>query len=175
MELIPLIYTTLKIAAILAAVTLIVSYISFRNKLKRGTVDLQSSEIKVTNEPSDDTPHVYPVENKNELLKPVIKKVAIKEGSKTKIKAKEEFISNNSVSKKERPKKTGHSKRVQIIKELQPVKDGRNESKEKLPLSQKTDKSLKSLDEDIISKYDKQDENDFHVLRVKDRKDKRSR
>ncbi|MCL5030588.1 MAG: hypothetical protein M1480_16370 [Bacteroidetes bacterium] len=176
MELVPFIYTILKVVAVLAIATLIISYISFRNKLKNGTLDQHASNNEQRNMSPVVVPLIRQVQNNDELLpQPVIKKVSAKEDSRQKENHRKESAKEQSTSRKTKSGKTGHSKRLQIIKELQPVKNKKTESKEELQPAQKTSESLKSLDEDIISKYDEQDENDFHVLSVKDRKDKHAK
>lgn len=176
MELIPLIYTILKIVAVLAIATLIISYISFRNKLKNGTLDQPAPNNEQRNISPVVVPSIRQVQNNEELLsQPVMKKVVAKEGSRQKENPRKESAKVRSTSKKTKSGRTDHSKRLQIIKELTPVKNKKTESKEKLQPTQKTGESLKSLDEDIISKYEEQDENGFHVLSVKDRKDKHAK
>ncbi len=176
MELVPLIYTILKVVAVLAIATLIISYISFRNKLKNGTLDQPASNNEQSNISSVVVPSIRQVQNNNELLsQPVIKKVIAKEDSRPKENLRRESSKEKSTSRKTKSGKTGHSKRLQVIKELQPIKDKKTGSKKELPPTLKTSESLKSLDEDIISKYDEQDENGFHILSVKDQKDKHAK
>ncbi|MEW5842401.1 MAG: hypothetical protein AB1775_03970 [Bacteroidota bacterium] len=176
MELVPLIYTILKVVAVLAIATLIISYISFRNKLKNGTLDQPASNNEQRNISPVVVPSIRKVLNNDELLsQPVMKKVVAEESPRPKEHLRKESSKEKSTSRKTKTGKTSHSKRLQIIKELQPIKNKETESKEELQPTQKTGESLKSLDEDIISKYDEQDENGFHVLSVNDRKDKHTK
>lgn len=176
MELIPLIYTVLKIVAVLVVVTLIVSYVSFRNKLKSGTLDAPPEVKQIKKEAEPIVPQVNQIQNKKELLsQPLIRKVAVKEKSKSKSPTRHEPSKGKPGQRKTKSGKNDPSKRLQIIKELQPSKSKKEELKKTLRDIPKTKESLNSLDEDIISKYGENDENGFHVLNVKDRKDKHNK
>lgn len=177
MELVPLIYTVLEVVAILAIVTLILSYVSFRKKLKVGSTELTNQVTTPQVEPQQGSAgQQQQIQTKDELLsKTLVRKIEAKQNFKKKESTKEKSARVKAESQKAKLKKTAHSKRIQIIKDLKPLNNEKQIQKDETRFTTKTNESLKSLDEDIISKYDEQDENGFHVLSVKDRKDKHAK
>lgn len=173
MELVPFIYTVLKIAALSAIITLIVSYISFRNKLKNGTLDLPTEKNTQKKNAQSTILQVNQIQKKDEpSSQPLVRKASAKAELKPKSAPKHEAPKGKSGQRKRKPDKGNHSKRLQIIKELQPSGRKKDHMKEAPHAVPKTNELLSSLDEDIISKYGENDENGFHVLNVKDQKDK---
>ncbi len=173
MELIPLIYSILEILTVLTLVTLTVSYISYRKRIKNGYSGLQPTHPILKNE----TP-VTKVQNgrqqqlkDNSIVSQPIKRIKELENPAKRIPSSEKLVKEKMEVQKAKLKKINYFDRLQIIKNLKPIKSENDELREEILGAKKTDESLNSLDEDIISKYEEKEKKEFHTLKVTNKKD----
>lgn len=182
MELIPIIYTVLKIVAVLAIATISTSFILYKYKQKKGVENkilktAAQPAIKIENTVKKDLPRITrPLhsEGKPEKIqpKPVKKEQPKPEIDKVKIDHKKKEIKNYK-SEKEKIK----NERIEIVKNLtpknKPVEPPTTETKKGKKLSTKEEMKLNTLVDEIIDKYIDEEDKEYYTLNVKDKKSKK--
>lgn len=178
MELLPIIYNSLLIAAGLFVVTVAISYVSYKIKRNRGIVDEVETrqqpkpvvkEKRVAQEelkPRYKKPHPKPVPQKvHKEEKAVVKK-------KTDYKKKEHEPRKASTPKQQKDS----NKRIERVTKLVPS-DTTGENKRKKTMEKRIEKddkfkdkkNLKSIDDDPLKKYtDSSEDDEFHPLKTDD-------
>lgn len=172
MELVPIVYTALIIVAILAVVTIIISFISYKVRQRYGLVDtptIAQPAIKV----EESVKRVV-----NRLTKPIEYNIP-KEKNVVK-REKEPLPVNKSSNVPPKPKKNSkpekeNSDRLEVVKNLTPPKVDlpQVEAKKVEPapvpkiFTKENDAKLKTLGDKIIDKYDDENDEDMFTLKIK--------
>lgn len=180
MELVPIIYTALKIVAAFAIITITISYFIYRFKQKRG---IEGETARIIAQPVISTEKTVkkvvqritkPLHYDHIPEKPHHKPLQANQANLQKAE-KEKHIEKKHVVKTKKSESTNHQKeRIEIVKNLTPknVKD-KNETPlphKEIPKRTTSEKKLNSLGEDIIEKYIDEDDKEFYTLNVKDKK-----
>lgn len=182
MELLPVIYNTLLIAAALFVITVAISYISYKIKQSKGLVEdsnqpasLKSvfhDKKKVEEElkPHYRTKYPKPPPQPRKEQKKVAKKEVPKVRKKETSKEKPEPV-HKKVNKQKPAEKSNN--RIERVTELVPSSKP-TEDKEKKPVEkhkveieeQKSKKNLKSIDDDPLKRYTDSAEDELHPLKT---------
>ncbi len=182
MELIQIIYTVLKIVAVLTIITIGTSYAVYKFRQKKGVED---SSIKTVAKPAIKIENIvkkvelritkplhFQVKPEQIQSKPVKKEQPKPEIEKVKIDQKKKEIKNYR-TEKEKIK----NERIEIVKNLtsknKPIELPTTETKEGKKLSTKEEIKLNTLGDQIIDKYIDEEDKEFYTLNVKDKKSKK--
>ena len=174
MELVPIIYTALLIVAVFAIVTIIISYIIFKVKHKRGQVDTPTID-KI----------VQPVIKVESSVKKAVQRIT-KPLPPIQTPVKEEFTkhennyrdtpvnSSSNRTKSGSTKSSGHSNRIEVVKNIKPIREEKVEEQTPPPPPKTADTkkstNLKSLGDDVLDKYADDKDDDMYTLNVKKKK-----
>jgi hypothetical protein len=173
MELVPIIFTTLKIVLVIAILVIGFSYVSYKIKLKRGTIVLPGKGLTKTGEITE--------KSVKKIINRITKPLPPPEPLLQNPLFKEEVNNPQQKSKqkethKKNPKESKHasnSERIEIVKSLTPkssrVAKNQNDmvndtSKEKTSAQ---DKNVSSLGDKILDKYSEDDINEMYTLNTK--------
>lgn len=174
MELVPIIYTTLFIVAVLAIIVISYSYIAFKVKEKNGLTETPTTGIQQPNISSENTI--------KRTVKRVTSHLAHPEFSEPKknsnpvnqssINSKKEIAQKKEHKSRTHKEKPSVSKnRIEVVNETMPPQ---REIERNIPhqttSSQKTDANLKTLGDDIIDKYADEQDDAIYTLNVKNSK-----
>jgi len=181
MELVPIIYTVLKIVAVLAIVTISISYFIYKIKQKRGTEE--PALVRSIAGPENTVRKVVqritrPLHQDHKAEQRIQHKVSPEksEHKQDEVKIKRE------VKKQERKahsteKNIPQKERIAIVKNLKPQNQD-NQNKYHAPTKEikhkpTEDKKLNTLGDEIIDKYIDEDDKEFYTLNVNDKKNKK--
>ncbi len=183
MELVPIIYTALKIVAAFAIVTITISYFIYKFKQKRG---IEGETARIIAQPVISTEKTVkkvvqritkPLHYDHIPEKPHRKPSHINQVSSKKVE-KEKRVEKKHEVKTKKSESINHQKeRIEIVKNLT-SKNVKTQNEVPLPhkeISKRTtdEKKLNTLGEDIIEKYIDEDDKEFYTLNVKDKKNKK--
>lgn len=182
MELIPIIYTVLKIVAVLAIATISTSFILYKYRQKKGVENkilktAAQPAIKIENIVKKDIPRItrpLHFEGKPEQIhpKPVKKEQPKPEIDKIKIDQKKK---DNKSHKSEKEKLK--NERIEIVKNLtpknKPIEPPTTETKKGKKLSTREEMKLNTLGDQIFDKYIDEEDKEYYTLNVKDKKSKK--
>lgn len=168
MELLPIIYNSLIIAAGLFVITLAISYVSYKFRQKNG------DDVKATASATQDK-HL---KNEDDAeLKPKYKSPPPRKSDRTKIEEKKKRVEKSKPPqkevrqiKKQKPKKEDNT-RIEVVKDLSKAgtkeyEPPKTKHAEKPRSADKKKKNLKSIDEDPIKKYTDSSDDDLHHLKT---------
>lgn len=176
MELIPIIVTVLKIVAILAVVVIGFSFITYKIKQKKGLIE--SAEIRIAKASAAERkpirriverltgqiPHQRPVDRNPKPIKEIKKPEDVKPIVQPKKEVKKESNIKKQVSKPDR---------IEIVKNLTPQTSSQKSpdvtTKQKSPKAKNygEEKIVSSLGDQILDKYDENENNDMYTLNTK--------
>lgn len=175
MELIPIIYTVLKIVAVLSFVTIAVSYFLYKTRQSRGKVASsghriiqpatpERSMIKIIKRITKTRPHPLPADKSS---------LRSRKADNTKVKP---IIKEPDSQKKQIEKQEFKTARITVIKNLEPQKTQTDHTDAEKQTTQKTkipaeETQLSSLGDKILDKYDEDNGNDMYALNVKKKED----
>jgi hypothetical protein len=175
MELVPVIFSVLKIVAVLALVVITFSYVTYRIKLKKGLIESPDkrtagpvvyAEKSVKRIVERITKHIPPLQP-DQLPKPEMeKKIKLDPNTKRPVKKIDETISKE-------PRKQNKPDRIEVVKSLSPRSTLEKETKPKpeknLPEEKETviEKNMTSLGDQILDKYAEDESGEMFTLNTK--------
>ena len=183
MELFPIIYTSLLIAAGLFILTVIISYVSYKVKQNKNTVEEDTlprqNTVKHSQSPPSQ-PKPYKKPRQEQYQKPKEKRrerTSEKPQEKRIEQTPEKPKEKQRYEEKQQPSKRATSEtRIAIVKELSPgksidttdkyEKEVKDKEKEQKKDDIKDRKKLKSIDDDPLNKYSDSSDDDLHPLRA---------
>lgn len=176
MELVPIIFTTLKIVLVLAVLVIGFSYISYRIKLKKGIIEQPGKQLNKTAEIAEKS--VKSIINR--ITKPIPPPEPLLQNPLFKSeedKPKKPVQKQTAKKKKEVPKQESNSERIEIVKSLTP----KASSTTKKQIEEKAEKQKESkpdsiinkstLGDQIIDKYAEDDKGEMYTLNIDKKKD----
>lgn len=176
MELVPIIFTTLKIVLVLAVLVIGFSYISYRIKLKRGIIEQPGKPLNKTAEIAEKS--VKSIINR--ITKPIPPPEPLLQNPLFKSeedKPKKPIQKEPVKKKKEVQKPETNSERIEIVKSLTP----KSSSSGKKQVEEKTEKQKESkpdsnankstLGDQILDKYAEDDKGEMFTLNINKKKD----
>jgi hypothetical protein len=174
MELIPIIYTTLLIFAVLAIVVILYSYIAFKIKEKNGltetpTTEIPQQDIRLENSIKRSVKRVtsylvHPEYPEPKKVSPPVEQVHIQ--SKLEAPQKKE---QRGRSHKEKPSISKN--RIEVVNtNMPPQREVEFKKPQTITSSKKTDSNLNTLGDNIIDKYADDQDDAIYTLNVKNDK-----
>ena len=171
MELVPIIYTALLIVAALAVITIIISYVVFKIKHKRGLLDTPTIEKIVQPVAKVESSVKKAVQRITKPLLPPIEAAAKEEKARSEKKSRDNRnVSGTQRTKAEPTKQAEQSNRIEVVKKIKHGTDKKDEQvhpKQPRKVESQKDVNLKSLGDDVIDKYADDRDDDMFTLNTK--------
>lgn len=174
MELVPIVYTALLIVVILALITIVISFVSYKFKQRYGIVDaptIAQPAIKV----EESVKKVVKRLTKPIHIEPSIEKAIVHKEKKVKLQSHSHNEKQNH-RKKALPEKE-KNERIEVVKNLKPPKvnslppvENKIDAESKKNPAEENPK-LKTLGDRIIDKYDDDSEENMYTLKIKKKKE----
>lgn len=176
MELIPIIFTTLKIVLVIAILVIGFSYISYRIKLKKGIIEQPGKSLNNTTGIAEKS--VKSIINRITKTipppEPILQNPLFKSDED---KPKKPIQKETVKKKKEVQKQDTNSERIEIVKSLTPKASGsgkkqvkeKNEKQKEIKPDSSTHKS--TLGDQILDKYAEDDKGEMFTLNINKKKD----
>lgn len=181
MELLPIIYNSLLIAAGLFVVTVVISFISYKVKKSKGLLDNSDERepfktvFRNKNKVEEELKPHYRTTNPKSRTNPRVeeKKIVKKEVHQPKV--EKEVRKEHPANKAQKPEPPiEKNKRLERVTELVPSSKPSSDRREPKPVEQrkskteeqKTKKNLKSINDDPLKKYTDSAEDDLHPLKT---------
>jgi hypothetical protein len=171
MELVPIIFTTLKIVLVAAILVIGFSYISYKIKLKKGIIEQPGRPLKKTAEIAEKS--VKSIINR--ITKPVPPPEPLLQNPlfKSEENKQKKPIQKEAVKKKKEVQKPeSNSERIEIVKSLTPKASGSRkilvEKKAEIQNESKTEsnKNKSTLGDQILDKYAEDDKSEMFTLNI---------
>lgn len=181
MELLPIIYNSLLIAAGLFVVTVVISFISYKVKRNKGIIDDSDNRepfqtvFSNKNKVEEKLRSHYRTTHPNPKPRPHVEEKKIVEKEVPQPKVKKDIIKEHRSKKVQKPEPPiEKNKRLERVTELVPSSKSSTDKREPKPVEQrkskteeqKSKKNLKSINDDPLKKYTDSAEDDLHPLKT---------